>query len=68
MSIAKITEISAQSSKSFEDAIQQGMARAAKTIRNIQSAWIKEQQVVVDAQGQITDYRVAMKITFLLED
>jgi flavin-binding protein dodecin len=68
MSIAKITEISAQSSQSFEDAIKQGIARASKTIRNIQSAWIKEHQVVVDAQGQLTDYRVTMKITFLLED
>jgi flavin-binding protein dodecin len=68
MSIAKITEISAQSERSFEDAIQQGIARASKTIRNIQSAWIKEQQVVVDAQGQITNYRVGMKITFLLDE
>jgi flavin-binding protein dodecin len=68
MSIAKISEISAQSSTSFEDAVQQGIARASKTIRNIQSAWIKEQQVVVNDSGQITNYRVVMKITFLLED
>lgn len=68
MSIAKITEVSAQSPNSFEDAIQQGIARASKTIRNIQSAWIKEQQVVVDAQGQVTGYRVDMKITFILDD
>lgn len=68
MSIAKITEISAQSSNSFEDAIQQGIARASQTIRNIQNAWIKEQQVVVNSQGQITNYRVAMKITFVLDD
>lgn len=68
VSIAKITEISAQSPNSFEDAVQQGIARASKTIRNIQSAWIKEQQVVVNAQGRITNYRVDMKITFVLDD
>jgi flavin-binding protein dodecin len=68
MTVAKITEISAQSPKSFEDAVQQGLARASKTIRNIQSAWIKDQQVAVNAKGQITNFRVDMKITFLLED
>jgi flavin-binding protein dodecin len=68
MSIAKISEISAQSPNSFEDAIQQGIARASQTIRNIQTAWIKEQQVVVNEQGQITNYRVGMKITFVLDD
>jgi flavin-binding protein dodecin len=68
MSIAKITEISTQSPKSFEDAIQQGLARASQTIRNIQGAWIKEQQVCVDPKGKITNYRVQMKITFVLED
>lgn len=68
MTVAKITEISSQSPKSFEDAVQQGLARAAKTIRNIQSAWIKEQQVTVNGKGQITAFRVDMKITFVLED
>jgi flavin-binding protein dodecin len=68
MTVAKITEISAQSPKSFEDAVQQGLARAAKTIRNMQSAWIKEQHVTVNAKGQITAFRVDMKITFVLED
>jgi flavin-binding protein dodecin len=68
MSIAKVTEISAQSQNSFEDAIQQGIARASKTIRNIQSAWIKEQQVIISEQGRITNYRVDMKITFVLDD
>jgi flavin-binding protein dodecin len=67
MSVAKIAEISAQSPSSFEDAIQQGIARASQTIRNIQSAWIKEQQVIVNEQGQITNYRVGMKITFVLD-
>lgn len=67
MSIAKVTEISATSSKSFEDAIQQGIARAGKTVRNIRSAWIKEQQVRV-ADGRITEYQVNLAVTFVLED
>lgn len=67
MSVAKVSEISATSSKSFEDAIQQGIARANKTLRNVRSAWIKEQQVrVVD--GRIAEYQVNMMITFVLED
>ena len=68
MTITKITEISAESPKSFEDAIRQGIARAAKTLENIQGAWVKEQQVRVDAQGQITSFRVDLKITFVLKD
>lgn len=68
MSFAKIAEISAQSPKSFDDAIRQGIARAGKTLRRIQGAWVKEQQVVVDGSGNITNYRVDMKITFLLDD
>lgn len=68
MSVAKITEISAQSPKSFEDAVRQGLTRASKTIRNIQGAWIKHQQVTVDAKGQVTNFRVDMKVTFVLED
>jgi flavin-binding protein dodecin len=67
MDIAKISEISATSTVSFEDAIQRGLARAAKTIRNIRSAWIKEQQVRVD-NGKIKEYQVNMLITFVLED
>ena len=67
MSVAKVTEISSTSSKSFEDAIQQGIARAGKTIRRIQSAWVKEQQVRCDA-GRITEYQVNMMVTFVLED
>ena len=68
MSIGKVTEITAQSSQSFEDAIEKGMARTAKTLKNIQSAWIKEQKVSCDENGKITAYRVDMKVTFLLED
>jgi flavin-binding protein dodecin len=67
MSVAKVTEISATSTKSFEDAIQQGLARAAKTIRHIRSAWIKEQQVRCD-DGKIVEYQVNMAVTFVLDD
>jgi dodecin len=67
MSVAKVTEISSTSTKSFEDAINQGIARAGKTIRNIRSAWIKEQQVRCD-NGKITEYQVNLSITFVLDD
>lgn len=67
MSVAKVSEISATSSKSFEDAIQQGLARAGKTLRGIRSAWIKEQQVRVDA-GRIVEYQVNMMVTFVLDE
>ncbi len=67
MSVAKVSEISATSAKSFEDALQQGLARANKTIRNIKSAWIKEQHVRCD-NGRIVEYQVNMMITFVLDD
>jgi len=67
MSVAKITEISSSSPKSFEDAIQQGIARASKTLQGIEGAWIKEQKVVVK-NSKITEYRVDMKVTFILKD
>jgi flavin-binding protein dodecin len=67
MSVARITEISATSSKSFEDAVQQGIQRATATLRNVRGAWIKEQEVKVE-NNRITEYRVIMKITFVLED
>jgi len=67
MSVAKVSEISATSPKSFEDAIQVGLSRAAKTLRNIRGAWIKEQHVRCDA-GRITEYRVSMMVTFVLDD
>jgi len=68
MTISRITEIKASSSKSFDDAIRAGVARANKTLKNVRGAWIKNQEVVVGEDGQITEYRVEMKITFLLED
>ena len=67
MSVARITEISASSTKSFDDAVQQGIQRATATLRNIRSAWIKEQEVQVE-NNRITAYKVTMKITFVLED
>ena len=67
MSVAKVIEISSTSTKSFEHAITQGIARAGKTLRNIKSAWIKEQQVRV-TKGKITEYQVNLMITFVLED
>ena len=67
MAVAKVSEISATSTKSFEDAIQQGLTRAAKTLRNIRSAWIKEQHVRCDG-ARITEYQVNMMVTFVLDD
>ena len=67
MSVAKVSEISATSSKSFEDAIQQGIDRASKTLRQVRSAWIKEQQVRCDG-GKIVEYQVNMMVTFVLDE
>lgn len=67
MSVARTTEISATSTKSFEDAINEGVARASKTLRNISSAWIKEQNIEVK-DGKVAGYRVHMLVTFVLED
>lgn len=66
MAVAKIIEITAQSSASFEDAIQQGIEKAAETVHNIEGAWVKEQKVVV-TDGKITGYRVDLKVTFVLD-
>lgn len=67
MSVARVVEISSTSSKSFEDAMQQGIARATKTLRNVRSAWIKEQEVRVEGD-RITEYKVNMLVTFVLDD
>lgn len=67
MAIAKVTEITASSKKSFEDAIQQGIDRADKTLDKVKGAWIQEQTVAVDG-GKISEYRVNMKVTFVLKD
>lgn len=67
MSIAKVTEIISSSSVSMDDAIQQGIERACKTLRNVTSAWVQDQSVVV-SDGKISGYRVALKVTFVLTD
>ena len=67
MSIAKISEITATSKKSFEDAIENGIKRADKTLENVKGAWIKGMKVEVE-DGKITEYRVFMKVTFVLRD
>ncbi len=68
MSVARITEIIASSKKSFDDAVNVGIARAAKTLKNVQGAWIQDQKVVVDDKGKISEYRVTLKVTFVLKD
>lgn len=65
MTVAKTVEISSESATSFDDAIKVGVERANQTLRNVRGAWVKDQQVVVE-NGQVTKYRVAMKVTFLL--
>ncbi len=67
MTVARVTEISSSSKKSFDDAMASGIKRADKTIRNITSAWVKDQEVIVK-KGKITEYRVKMKISFILDD
>ena len=66
-SVAKVSEISARSDKSFEDAIQLGIARASRTLRNVTSAWIKEQRLDLK-EGKITGYQVNMMVTFIIDD
>lgn len=66
MSVAKIIELSAESPKSFEDAIQNGISRASKTIHGIKSAWVKEQHVVIE-NGKVSLYRIDLKVTFVLD-
>ena len=68
MTVAKVSEIKASSPKSFDDAIQEGIARANKTLKNVKSAWVKEFEVLLGDNGQIVEYRVLMKITFILEN
>ena len=67
MAIAKVVEISSSSTESFEEAIREGIARTARTVEDIRGAWIKEQSVVVK-DGKIEEYRVIMKVTFIVHD
>jgi dodecin len=67
MAIAKVSEIISSSKTSFEDAIQDGIKRASKTLQNVKGAWVKDQKVVVE-NGSITEYRVILRVTFVLTD
>lgn len=67
MSVARITEIISSSSKSFEDALEKGVERASETLKNVEGAWVKDQKVIV-SKGKIVEYRVVMKVTFVLTD
>ncbi len=67
MSVARVTEITSSSEKSFQDAIEKGIERASKTLKNVEGAWVQEQKVLVE-NGRITAYRVNMKVTFILTD
>jgi len=67
MSVAKVTEIIASSDTSFEDAVNEGVKRADKTLKNIKSVWIKDQKAIVE-KGEISEYRVTMKVSFVLKD
>lgn len=67
MSVAKITEIHSSSKKSFDDALQSGIAKAGKTLRDLRGAWIKSQKVVIE-KGKIVEYRVLMKVSFVVND
>jgi flavin-binding protein dodecin len=66
MAVARVTEIISGSKKSFDDAVEQGITRASKTLKNIEGAWVQDQKVVVQ-KGKIVEYRVALKVTFILE-
>ncbi len=67
MSVARVSEIQSSSKKSFQDALEQGIKRANKTLRNVSGAWIKDQRMVI-SKGKVTEYRVLMKVTFVLDD
>jgi flavin-binding protein dodecin len=68
MSIARVTEIKSSSRISFDDAVKKGISRANKTLKNVRGAWIWNQEVLVDKKGKVSEYRVQMKITFILEE
>ena len=67
MAVAKVTEIICGSQKGFKDAIETGIERASKTLKNVEGAWVKDQSLVV-SNGKIREYRVVLKVTFILED
>ena len=67
MAIARVTEIISASEKSFEDAVEQGIERACKTLKNVQGAWVQDQKLTVK-DGRISEYRVGLQVTFILDD
>ena len=67
MSVARITEIKSSSKKSFEDAVENGVKRASETLENVRGAWVQDQEVTVDDKGKIGEYRVTLKVTFILK-
>ena len=67
MTVAKVSEITSTSTKGFEDAIQKGIKRASKTLKNVTGAWIADQEVEIE-KGRVVNYRVRMRVTFVLED
>jgi flavin-binding protein dodecin len=68
MSVARVTEIISSSKESFEDAVKKGMRRSSKTLKNVKGAWIEGQKVTCDAEGNVREYRVILKVTFVLEE
>jgi flavin-binding protein dodecin len=68
MSVARVTEIIASSNESFEDATRKGLKRASKTLKNVRGAWVEGQKVNCDSHGHIKEFRVILKVTFVLED
>lgn len=68
MTVARVTEIKSSSPESFDVAIREGLARAMKTLKKVKSAWIQDQEVMLNDKGEIAEYRVLMKVTFVLTD
>jgi flavin-binding protein dodecin len=68
MTVAKVTEIIVSSPNSFDDAIKEGVARSHKTLRHVKSAWVQNQQLKLNDKGEITEYRVQLKVTFIIDD
>ncbi len=68
MTVARVTEIISSSTESFDDAVRQGVRRASKTLKNVRGAWVEGQKVICDGQGHIVEFRVILKVTFVLEN
>ena len=68
MTVARVTEIISSSNESFDDAVRQGIRRASKTLKNVRGAWVEGQKVICDGQGHIVEFRVILKVSFILEN